>query len=140
LLLIPLLVLPLALTRRVRLRRRLGLAALGTLAALLVLAPWTVRNAARFDRPVLLSSSGSAVIGGANCRDSYHGPYLGVWQYQCYGPRPGGDESQKATTYRHRGLTYARNHARRLPVVIAARLGRVWDVYRPFQQVRYEYF
>jgi Dolichyl-phosphate-mannose-protein mannosyltransferase len=140
LLLAPILLLPLALTRALPVGRRAGLAAASLVAMALVLAPWTIRNAIRFDRPVIVSTNSSALLAGANCRSSYHGRFLGLWQFRCYGRRPPGDESRKAAVYRRRGLDYARDHAGRLPLVLAARMGRVWDLYRPGQQVNYEYF
>jgi hypothetical protein len=36
--------------------------------------------------------------------------------------------------YRRRGLRYARHHLGRVPLVVAARLGRVTDVFRPWHQ------
>ncbi len=38
--------------------------------------------------------------------------------------------------YRHEAMTYLRAHSDRLPVVAAARLGRTWGVFHPWQQVR----
>jgi 4-amino-4-deoxy-L-arabinose transferase-like glycosyltransferase len=103
-----------------------------------VLAPWTVRNAVTFSQPVAVSTNGNAVFAGSNCDQTYYGPIVGLWHFPCYGPAPGGDESEQAVVYRRRGLDYARAHAARLPLVLAARLGRVWDVYRPGQTVFYE--
>ncbi len=140
LLLVVLLVLPLALSRRLPWGRRAALAAMAVAATVLVIAPWTVRNALTFDRFVPIAASTSSAIAGANCDDSYHGRFLGLWQFQCYGRRPPGDESEKAAVYRRRGLDYVDAHSGRLPVVLAARLGRVWDLYHPLQQVKYEYF
>jgi 4-amino-4-deoxy-L-arabinose transferase-like glycosyltransferase len=140
LILIMLLLLPLILTRRVPWDLRAGLAGAALAAVVLVLSPWLVRNAVTFDDPVLLSTDSSAVFAGANCQTTYHGNYLGLWDFRCYGSLPPGDESEKASEYRRRGLRHARDQAGRWPVVVAARLGRVWDFYRPFQQVHYEYF
>lgn len=36
---------------------------------------------------------------------------------------------------RRRGLTYMRDHLSRLPVVMVARVGREWEVFRPFQDI-----
>ncbi len=65
--------------------------------------------------------------------------YLGLWYFpwqqylRCEYGEPAGDASDKSTYWREQGLAYARAHKRRLPVVVAARIGRVWEVYRPFQ-------
>ena len=46
---------------------------------------------------------------------------------------PPGDGSDKALYWCQQGLEYLRQHLGRLPVVLAARVGRTWEVYRPFQ-------
>lgn len=127
--LIPLLLAPLA--WRTRSWRVL---AAGVAAFVLVLAPWTVRNLATFDRPVLISNNSQGIWAGANCHATYYTDQIGAWVFPCYGPRPAGDESDQNAVYRKRGLTYMRRHAGRLPVVVAARIGRLYDVYRPWGQ------
>jgi hypothetical protein len=140
LLLAVLLLVPLALTRPLPARRRWLLAGAAVGAMAVVLLPWTIRNALTFDEPVLISTNSSAVFAGANCADSWEGRFIGLWQLQCYGATPPGDESEKAVEYRRRGLEYARENAGRLPLVVAARVGRAWDVFRPGQAVDYEFF
>jgi 4-amino-4-deoxy-L-arabinose transferase-like glycosyltransferase len=103
-------------------------------AAVVVLAPWTIRNLATFDKPFLISTNGEAIWAGANCQRTYYTDQIGAWVFACYGPRPAGDESEQALVYRDRGLRYMRHHKGRLPAVVAARLGRLWDVYRPWSQ------
>jgi hypothetical protein len=105
----------------------------------LVVAPWTVRNLAKFEQPVLISTNSSSVFAGANCGPVYHGDLIGLWSFGCYGKVRPGDESQEAVEYRKQGLDYARDHADRVPLVAAIRLARVWDFYRPLQQVQYEF-
>jgi hypothetical protein len=101
----------------------------------LVIAPWTLRNLARLDRPVALSVNGDEVIGIANCHDTYYGPFLGFWSIRCYEPTPPGDEVERGAAYRKRGIDYARDHIGRLPYVLLVRQGRMWDVYRPRETV-----
>jgi hypothetical protein len=133
-LLVPLLLLPLAW------RDRSLKAALVMLAGFaLVVAPWTIRNVAKFEDPVLISTNSNSVLAGANCDRVYHGDLIGLWSLSCYGKVKAGDESQEAVEYRKQGLDYARDHARRVPLIAAIRLGRVWDIYRPLQQVQYEF-
>jgi hypothetical protein len=36
---------------------------------------------------------------------------------------------------RDQGVTYIRNNLARVPVVLLARIGRIWDVFRPIQDV-----
>jgi hypothetical protein len=137
--LVVLLLIPLALTARVSVARRLQLSGVMLLATALVIAPWTARNLSRFKDPVLISTNSNATFAGANCAATYHGESLGLWRLDCYGGAPPGDESQQATVYWRRGLDYASDHAERLPVVLAARLGRAWDLYRPRQMIGYEF-
>lgn len=138
LLLAPLLLVPLAVRAGAAWRSRLTLAAVALGAFALVLAPWTIRNLTVFEEPVLISTNGNAVFVGSNCDAVYHGDFIGLWNFNCYGDAPGGDESESAVVYRERGFDYARDHAGRLPVVMGVRLLRVWDVYRPLQQAAYE--
>jgi 4-amino-4-deoxy-L-arabinose transferase-like glycosyltransferase len=103
-----------------------------------VLAPWTVRNLTTFNKPVLISTNSEGVWVGANCHQTYYGPIIGLWDFPCYGARPAGDEAQQSAEYRRRGWAYLRAHSGRVPLVLAARLGRLWDVFRPAQMRVYE--
>ena len=114
-------------------RRSRHLAAVAV-AAVVVLAPWTIRNLTTFDKPFLISTNSEGIWAGANCRQTYYSDQIGAWVFACYGPRPAGDESAQSLVYRDRGLRYMGDHAGRVPVVMAARLGRLWDVYRPWTQ------
>jgi 4-amino-4-deoxy-L-arabinose transferase-like glycosyltransferase len=138
LLLAPLLLVPLAVRAGAAWRSRLTLAAVALGAFALVLAPWTIRNLTVFEEPVLISTNGNAVFVGSNCDAVYHGEFIGLWNFNCYGEAPGGDESESALAYRERGFDYARDHAGRLPLVMGVRFLRVWDFYRPLQQATYE--
>ncbi len=48
------------------------------------------------------------------------------------------DQSDDEVYLRAVGMDYATSHLRRLPVVAAARFGRMWNLYRPVQQLRIE--
>jgi 4-amino-4-deoxy-L-arabinose transferase-like glycosyltransferase len=133
-LLVPLLLLPLAWRAR---PVKAGVVMLAGFA--LVVAPWTVRNFTKFDQPVLISTNSSSVFAGANCAPVYHGDLIGLWSFSCYGPVKRGDESQEALEYRKQGFDYARDHSGRLPLIATIRFARVWDLYRPLQQVQYEF-
>jgi hypothetical protein len=41
---------------------------------------------------------------------------------------------------RHEAIDYMKEHKGRVPVVIAAREGRAWGVFRPFQDMRFDTF
>ncbi|MBK9178114.1 MAG: glycosyltransferase family 39 protein [Acidimicrobiales bacterium] len=121
--------------------RRLALVALTGAAGLAVLAPWVIYNNARFDRPVLVTNGAGFVLAIANCDRTYGGEFLGYWHIDCaLEDWPEGDESVAERAGRRQGLTYARDHASRLPVVVAARVGRLWDVFRPGQGIRFDTF
>lgn len=138
LLLIPLLMLPVCLARRddtmlARLRR----AGVATLAVALVLAPWTIYNLQRFQKPVLISTAFDTTLGGANCDPVYYGPRIGLWTDSCFSDitaRPI-EEDVAASEIRSRTVRYVEHHKSRLPLVVLARVGRVWDVYRPADNV-----
>jgi 4-amino-4-deoxy-L-arabinose transferase-like glycosyltransferase len=134
LLLVPLLLLPLAWKER-----SLKAAVVMLAGFALVVAPWTIRNLAKFDQAVLISTNSNSVFAGANCEPVYHGDLIGLWSFSCYGPVKAGDESEEAVEYRKQGLDYARDHAGRVPLIATIRFARVWDAYRPLQQVQYEF-
>jgi 4-amino-4-deoxy-L-arabinose transferase-like glycosyltransferase len=115
-------------------RRRAVLVAVTGLAAVVVVAPWTIRNLSTFAKPVPISANANEIWVGANCHDTYYGGLIGSWKFGCYGRTPAGDESERAAVYRQRGLDYMKDHAGRLPVVVAARIGRLLDVYQPWSQ------
>jgi hypothetical protein len=127
--LLVLVVLPLAVRAR---SVRAGAAA--AVACVLVLAPWTARNLATFERPVALTNNIGGLVQGSNCRPTYFGDAIGSWRFDCYGTRPPGDESEQATEYRRRGLAFLADNTGRLPLVVAARLGRLYELYRPWDQ------
>jgi len=119
------------------LARRFQLAGIATLTAATAIAPWVGYNLSRFDRPVLISYTDGGVIAGANCARTYSGTFFGFWDGRCHAVAHNGeDESAVAERSRGDGLTYAWHHLDRLPLVIAAREGRAWSVYRVGQMTR----
>ena len=144
-LLLPLLVVPLALrTGAIDLRQRLRWIGTATVATALVLAPWVVFNLTRFDRPVLLSSQFGGTLAVANCDDTYYGKFLGYWSLQCSVPialeahEDGLDQSGEEARLRKHALDYISDHKSRVPVVVAARWGRMIGVFRPGEYVDLE--
>jgi 4-amino-4-deoxy-L-arabinose transferase-like glycosyltransferase len=101
-------------------------------AAAIVVLPWTARNWAAFDRPVLISTNDGLTVAGANCNATYHGRDLGSFNQSCIGPvRFPGNEARQAAVYRSDASSYAGDHAGRLPVVVAVRVLRLWGLYQP---------
>lgn len=137
------LVLPLVLLglRRLPLRRRLELIGICAAAAVLVIGPWVGWNLTRFREPVLLTSSTGSVLSSASCDATYYGEALGYWANCFTGPWPDAtrlDESERDLIPREAALRYVGDHLGRLPVVVAARIGRLWNLYAPLQTVRWD--
>ncbi|MCU1371715.1 MAG: hypothetical protein JWO77_2909 [Ilumatobacteraceae bacterium] len=138
--LLPLLCLPLAVSGRKLVPRWWLHAVLMGVVALGILAPWTVRNLIRFDETVPVSTNSEEVLFYANCPDTYSGPLIGYWSFNCQERErqarvsrglpadPPGDESQRAAGWGKLGRQYAKDHSDRWPAVAAARVARVWDL------------
>lgn len=127
-----LLLLPLLLLVVVRRPGGVRASVVAVAVAVVVLAPWTIRNWVTFDRPVAIATNSGTAVAGANCAETYSGDKLGGWWPPCLHDHPG-NEAVNHDGQLHDGLSYARDHAGRLPVVLAARFGRVWSLYDPFQ-------
>ena len=134
-------------------RPNLRFALVVVLAAGAVIAPWTVRNQARFDELVPVSNNLGTVLDGANCELTYSGPTIGAWRSTfvpgstdrdrpCFAgfaiEDPAFSEAAAATQARREGLDYAFDHPGRWPLVAVARLGRSFGVWNPSQQVDLE--
>lgn len=105
-----------------------GRAALATcLACVAVLMPWTIRNVIAFHRPVIVSTDLATAIAGANCPATYNGGSVGDWHLTCVRHYLG-DDAQSADRAMSDGIHYALHHLARLPVVLGARVLRVWGV------------
>ena len=126
----------LALVRGVGVRR----AGIAVGACVLVLAPWLARSWIVFDQPVLVSTNVGGLLAGANCDSTYGGAFLGQWDLRCLPPPRSSNEAREAARLRRVGLDYARDHAGRVPVVVAARLGRSFELFRVRQQATMEAF
>ncbi len=139
-LLVVVVVIPLALVlRSVPLRRRLILAGAGTLTALVMIAPWVGFNLSRFNQPVIMSDDLGGTLAFANCRPAFYGHAVGFGDFKClYAARvrSSGDESQGDAHLRSVALHYINAHANRLPVVMAARVGREFGFFLPLAQIR----
>ncbi len=137
--------------------QRVGRVAATLAVALIVVTPWTVRNALRFHAFVPVSNNVATLVDGANCDATYSGSELGLWRgtfpdastpvarpqaLACFEgfatSDPHFDEAKAASEHRHDGLQYARTHAGELPKVMAVRILRTWGVYSTGQQVNFE--
>lgn len=137
-LLVPLLAVPAALVARsIAVGQRWKLAGAGVLAAAVVIGPWVGYNLARFKEPTYLSTNDGIALLGSNCDPVYYGDGIGLTDLKCLGPNPRGDQSVDSRIYRDRAFDYIRDHKKRAVVVAAARVGRTWSVFRPWDMVSY---
>jgi hypothetical protein len=135
------LVVPLAmLARNLSWRRRAGLLAASGAACLVALAPWVGYNLSRFSEPEYLSTGLGSTLAVTHCAPTYAGAYTGWWSFACIRavPNPPVERSERDVFYRHLAYDFIRDHAGSLPRVAAARLGRTWGLYRPWQQARFD--
>jgi len=139
---------------------RLGKAALCCLVGGLVVAPWVLHNMARFDEPVTMTSGTGAALSAGACDEVWEGELIGYYA-GCYEGRfPGAegelrerleadpddldvqrdyaeqvDESVRDLEPAEQAREYYREHKGRVPVVVAARIARVWGFWDPAQTV-----
>ena len=144
LLLSVLLIVPWVILRRdLPLRKRIAHISWAAVACIIVIAPWTIRNARSFEVPVPLSTNGNELFVYANCDVVYSGEFLGFWYFPCQedlrdqGIDATGDEAEKSLFWREVGFDYARENIGELPKVIAARIGRQWELFRPIQNTQF---
>lgn len=146
-LLVPLLVVPTVLMiPGIDWARRVRVAGVAFVATFVLVGPWIGYNLVRFEKPVLLSSGDGGVLAGANCSKTYAGSDLGSWNGYCLLGQTRhrrsaelvsyGDRSVQDAAAREVGLKYMREHVERLPVVVTARVARVWSFFHPFQMAR----
>ncbi|HEU5301545.1 MAG TPA: glycosyltransferase family 39 protein [Acidimicrobiia bacterium] len=111
--------------------------AVGAVTALVV-APWVVRNMVVFEEPALMGTGDGLVLLGANCDRVYGGERIGSWGIECTGAAPlKADAAVLSRRQRDQAFDYIEDHLGRVPAVVAARVGRVWGVFRPVQTVRF---
>jgi 4-amino-4-deoxy-L-arabinose transferase-like glycosyltransferase len=155
------LVIPLAISlRSLATKRRVVLAAVAIGISALVVVPWTIRNAVRLHAFVPISNNIGTAVDGANCDLTYSGSQIGLWRetFSQFGDsarrRPQAqacfegfdigrrdfEEADVASSHRGDGITYARDHFSRAPLVVAVRELRTWGLYAPRQQIDFESF
>jgi 4-amino-4-deoxy-L-arabinose transferase-like glycosyltransferase len=126
--------------------RRLRLLAVGGGVAAATLAPWVGYNQARFDEPVYMSTNFAVTMAAANCDSTYFGERLGYKDWNCavaahekaIARTPGWaelDASERDQRLRPEVVHYIRDHERRVPVVAAARIGRILKLYGVRQEI-----
>lgn len=129
---------------------RLKLFTVALVSTMAIVMPWIVRNLVSFEHPAFMSVGTGSVLLNGSCDDTYYGDSLGTLSFKCfdgvYGPllvkasepnSPIRDESDLDATFMSVARPYIENHADRLPVVMVARVGRMFEFYKPFDNVRY---
>ena len=118
---------------------RLRLVGVGAAVAVVALTPWVAFNLARFERPVYLTNSAGSVMSDASCDSTYYGEYIG-YHANCIGTDPpleldDADESVREADLLAEADDYFYDHLDRLPLVAVVRVARVFDVFKPGQNV-----
>jgi len=122
------------------LARRVARLTLAGAVSVVCIAPWSLFNLTRFALFVPLSNGLGSALRAGNCSATYDGERLGADQFACllFVPKLSEEPSIADRQYRQAALTFIWARIDRLPVVIAARLGRTFNMFRPFQQVHFE--
>ena len=142
-LLFPFVVLPLALlVRGADWRRRLKLLVVAGVAGAIVMGPWVAWNMTRFAEPVTITAGQGAVLSAASCDAVWYGKLIGYYAncFQGPWPKPGLDESQRDAEPRRQAIQYTKDHIKRLPLVAAARVGRLWGLFKPGQTTAFDWW
>ena len=139
---IPLLGLVVALTANASWGDRVAFAVVAMVTTAIVVGPWVGFNASRFNDTAFVSTNDGIALAGSNCANVYSGSGIGLTAISgpdaCIdNPPPPGDQSEVEAVYRKRALHYMRTHLKRLPIVVAARIGRTWGLYRPVDMVAF---
>ena len=135
----PFALVPMVLWTGVEWRKRAAYIGLGTLAALVVVAPWVGYNLSRFQKPVFISSGLGVTLASANCPATYSGAFEGYWQWECALRAPvdqNRDESVQGSEAQHYAMQIIAAHSNRIVPVEFARLGRAFGFFHPLQQMR----
>lgn len=134
--LFPFFVTPVVLCRReLPWRRRWTHLAAAAAVPVVAFAPWLAYNLSRFEAPVLISTGAGQTLVVGNCDATYSGPLLGYWERKCLGPPyidppTETDLSLRDGEYQRIARRYILDHLSEVPKVVAARVGRLWHLYR----------
>ncbi len=164
--LVPLIGVPFLFSKRTPFRQRCSTLLVIGGVCLVVILPWWVRNLTEFEKPSFLATGNGVVLQVSNCDGTYSGQFLGYWDVRCLtadappenaeqrrilhgtdvpglaylDARNAGDDSVFDTQGRDKAFHYMREHLSRVPIVVAARIGRVWGIFRPEQDMNFDIF
>lgn len=103
-----------------------------TVTAVLVVAPWTVFNLVRFERPVLLTTNDGTTLLGAYCVETFDGPFTAGWYVGCVVNHlsydPAEEPSVRSARQREAALEFMRERAGDLPEMAVRRVARTFDL------------
>jgi 4-amino-4-deoxy-L-arabinose transferase-like glycosyltransferase len=142
-LLFPLVVIPLALlVKDVDWGRRFRLAVVACLMGAVALGPWVIFNYTRFEEPTTMTTGTGSALSAASCDEVFYGTLIGYYANCFQGPWPSAqlDESQRDLVPRRIAVQYTKDHIGRLPLVVAARVGRLWGVFKPGQTTAFDWW
>lgn len=122
------------------LRRRAACFALAAVACGVVIAPWTIYVSAELDQPVLLSTNAGYILNASNCPPAtYEGARIGYFDERCNFQNSIRHSDWNAAQLQSQAIRDATQRAsenwEKLPATVAARMGRLFMVFRPGQTV-----
>lgn len=140
LMLAPLVVAPLVWSQRGDVGRAVAVLGASAVVTAAMIAPWAVYNSSRFEQPVVLSNQLDRTMAASWCQETFEGPNLGFKSYGCLvRADDGGATVEEVRQNNERAWkSFAEEHMTEVPVVAAARVGRMWGLYRPVQQLDHE--
>jgi 4-amino-4-deoxy-L-arabinose transferase-like glycosyltransferase len=137
----PVVVVPMILARRtLSWPTRLRHLTLAALVPILSFAPWVAYNLGRFEKPVFLSTGAGQTFAVGNCDLTFSGELIGYWTQDCLrpphiDPPTQTDPSLRDPVYQEYAFDYISEHRGELPKVLAARVARIWHLYRVDQSL-----
>ena len=89
----------------------------------------------------MTSGTGSA-LSAASCDEVWYGTLIGYYANCFQGPWPDPelDESQRDLVPRKQAIEYTKDHLSRFPLVVAARVGRLWGLFKPGQTTAFDWW
>ncbi len=129
-----------------RRRDRMGLVAAAGAVSLLVVAPWLHHNSVRFEEPVLMTSTAGQSLFLTNQPETYYGDqlaskygYAHLIVVDTRADALGLDESEVDRRLSEDAAQFVDGNEGRLPVVVLARVGRMWGLYQPAAMAEADY-
>jgi len=123
--------------------RRFKMVGVAALTAAIVIGPWVIyNNTGRFKHHIFIVTGSGVAMTFGDCDAGYSGTYLGYWSWTCgiKGFQNTDDETVLDTEARKEAQHYVRTHLGELPKVTAARVGRLFQVYRVRQSIQFDTF